>query len=895
MTTEDKHVAATEHAGSTDVIDEVDRLLDEIHSCQEEVAALRRDRHHHQDSNGDAGLAASQTRLDGKIDEVKSKLAPLGKIARPLVLGAYNLAASERGPIRFYAGSNPLVLAQDMGAELSWSRAAEILGSITQACISNPDAAKECNRLLDHTSAKRIAEEMDVVSYHAEATRLFDRVRSEFSEASESIRKSLEGTGTDHEELKKLEGDRERLRKIAGRMRSIPDLSDDSDVDKCLKAFETVDMFLIRRHEFLTYEKACADTMREDFGSESSIDAYKDATRPYALRIERQGLFASFWTIGMGLMAGTAVGVLLLVEDNNLFLKNWAIETAAAAALAMYGFSVWFGRMTREGQMLDLRNVLHSYILGALTNAGPVARGRTADARKMAAAIAGQDLSYFKFPKLEWASFALPDAVATDGSIAINGDSGNRRNAHGPQERSDAATNATKRGALTRALAAAARGWLSWRKTKMLLLNAAILAVIVAIPLTLSAGFGTFGGQRTFALISQTPDQGRCILYRGHILLAANNSYYVTGISGGEVNEIPKSAILRIMPTDQLTETGPGRLSDCTELRAKPEPTQISFAAPLEVKQDHTAMLDAAKTIARRLTAGLRTLSEKIAMADGGTRACPQNCQGEARSPVALPVVVPVLVETQPAGSITNDRVVVPTIVTQIFTADGTVQDASSRRMILLPFFTDPVAGKGNKHFGGADGIINMPEEAFYFGFTSLSDPKLSEAVPNKTLVGSIGAALKDCMDATKDAYDKEGRSSEAPKLRLTIEGYASRQWIGAGLTDPQKNDLNWYLAEGRRAAVIRALGIGNQKLIDIGPQPGDVSFTKLAEVDGKKIREGFQFASYKEMNDHLTSFLEPAIPKEVLKRSVAITIENDELARCQKVEALRVAGVENR
>ena len=61
------------------------------------------------------------------------------------------------------------------------------LASITQVMISKADAAREVNRLLDLTSARRIAEEMDIVTYHAEATRLFDRIRAEFNEISEEF------------------------------------------------------------------------------------------------------------------------------------------------------------------------------------------------------------------------------------------------------------------------------------------------------------------------------------------------------------------------------------------------------------------------------------------------------------------------------------------------------------------------------------------------------------------------------------------------------------------------------------------------------------------------------------------------------------------------------------
>ncbi|RUY12163.1 hypothetical protein EOA25_04065 [Mesorhizobium sp. M2A.F.Ca.ET.040.01.1.1] len=853
---------------------ELTLLLDQMEECHSDVAALRSSSAKQDGEDGDGGLRAAEARLAGKIAEVKARVLSFGKVTDDFVNAAYALAATENGPIQFYNVSSGLVFSQDPSLDADVSDKSALLSSITHASISSPDAAKELNRLLSHTSAKRIAEEMDIVSYHSEATRLFDRIRAEFGEISTSIKTLLQDQDDKQKRLTRPERKLAPLMALLKRLQSIADVNSDTEVARVLRDCAIARDFLACRTAFLKYEKASADLLKDEFGAEASIEAFKDATRPCAKRIEKTGLFASPLTIGMGAVAGVAVAALLLIGDNNLFLKNWVPQATLASAVAMYGFSVWFGRMRRDGQMKDLRKILYTSTLKILEKArsGKPERNWNWIGKRFGRAIKWDDDAYLKFPKIAWRESAFGSGTASE-------------------------PKPTGPGSLARSLGSASRGIFSYRWAKMFFLNAIVLSVIVTLPWAISAGFGTFSttnGLKPFAFISLTPDQGRCVLYKGHLLLATKDNYYVRGTDGHDVTEIKKSAVLRMLAPDNAAEANQLQpLPNCVEPLAEPGPTRVAFSGPLVLNQDQTALLDAIGKGAEALRAEFHAAVEKMAssMSPGCTG---RACAGEQfqASNTQHAVVIPVLVDARPSDESPKEQY--PSLVVHIHTGDGIVRKDDGSLVMLLPLFPGPVAGDGNKLLGGKDGFINTPSEAFYFGFTSLMDPPLLGAGPGKTLIGSYGADFKKCATEAKIAYEKQGRGANPPRLRLNVQGFASQQWADPRLMPAEKEILNWYLAEGRRLAVIRDLGVAGDPLIDVGPLPGEMAFAKPADVDPDKIVSFFKFRGYTEMNAAMSTTLEPGDSMEILKRSVVITFGSKAFGYCHEFDAeggSRVAG----
>ncbi|MER9006352.1 hypothetical protein NKI15_22260 [Mesorhizobium sp. M0862] len=855
----------------TKLVENVGQLLDARDACNNEIDELARAGH-------------STITLERRRDAVKHALpAPLAELQRTVekfgddaISAAYKLADDEKKPARFYSGINPSVFKPE--AEKVTAEKGRDLDAITQVTISKADAAREVNRLLDLTSATRIAEEMDIVTYHAEATRLFERVRAEFNDISEDFSTAFQNEILD--EQNKISNFRKEIAPFDAIAKRLTE--ENSELGVALSGFHKraieANRFLGRYRQFVGYEKKCADLMKDDFASESSVKAYKDATRSHAERIEKQGVFSSFWTILAGLAAAVLIAFVLIFLDNNLLLKNWTIAAMLGAAALMYGFSVKFGRDARNDHMHDLRETLYARaceIREVAKSGANLAPGLVEiSARTEAAAIEMKTNPHFEFPKIKWGDF---EEKANDQSKPTNV----------AEIPAGIDTHQTVKD--ERSILASELGEDTWSSHEKIMWdrNLRSLTLIVAVPLVLSLGLGTWGPTKTFSFVSQTPDLGACVLERGRVLLATGGSYFVRTVEGSHVTEIAKSAVLLIEPGEPKPP-----LPNCAERRAEPGPTHISFDAALEVKPDQ-ATLDAAGKIAANAHAWLDAIADKIGADTLCTKSCPPVTT--VTSPAPFPVIVPVVVETQPPTAAPEVRVGGPTFTTLVQGVDGKTREYNEQRLVVLPFFPGPVSGKTRPEIYGEDGI-NTTAEAFYFGLHQLSDPPLSN--PPETLIQRIGNAFKTCMDQTQAAYKSKGKAATR-KLILRVEGYASQTWLnikgvdGRLLDKKAKERLNWYLAEGRRAAVIRQLSVAGRELIEIKPTPAEAKFDDLGDIDPEKVKSNFQFDGYDKMTESLDDWLkqpasddrQPDEEREILARSVVILIDNDELARCGEAD----------
>ncbi|MGX5827983.1 hypothetical protein [Mesorhizobium sp. 43Arga] len=839
--------------------------------------------------------------------------------ARALFHSVYCLVSRQDNPAIFY---------NDKGNSLPLPQSAEdvpeerkALGAIEKVGISSGDTIKEINRLLDLASAKRIAEEMDIVTYHSNAARLFDRVKDEFIQSLKAFERDQEAID---KKLTEIDQFRSPL-KPAPAMQAPGNPDRSADDDKLLIGAR---QFLTRYRNFLDHARNYADRVGRDFYTEASVDAYKEATRPYAMRIEKTGLFAAYSALITGGLTGLVVAIVLIVFDNNLVLKNWIIPTAAVAAIAAYAASVFIEKIRRDSFMSALRGTLYDSVLenpAELPGGGENQPGLTRMDRILTAMKGKRSDQYFSFTKLPWGSFnEIPSKKYL---------------------RSKPLSSALERFVNTS----------SSRDSVTFLINAAISLFFISLLLLPSLASGTLGHDKQFAFISRTAELGSCVLERGRVLLANGGSYFVETRHGNPVTEIDKSLVLRIeplgqdettakqgdaiaarsdetagqngsqakgaQPTDAKGSVPQSNLPDCAAPRPEPKASDqaalvtatdkltgsvtelASVADKLGTIHDNPVppdLVGATRDLAGNVEKGLGAIADKLGKGTGQDDASPlarlvgatgslaaniKDGAGRLASSQApaAPIVVPIIIDAPPAqASAPEAQAGGPTFITQVYTADGKVYDYGSGAM-MLPIFLDPVTGNDDKAFW--EGGIDTEAKAFYFGLTSLSNPKLSNSETKQALLREIAARYNDCMERAKAAFDKAGNGAGTPRLKLRVEGYASEKWDGVD-NGTKKQNLNLYLAEGRRAAIIQALGIDNP-LIDIDSRPKPTKFTGWRDVRADEISRNFLFKDYGAMETSLARRLPPAEGNktasiDILAHAAIISIDGDVPQECR-------------
>jgi hypothetical protein len=854
--------------------------------------------------------AEIKTATDKALITLAEPRSRLEAAAEDFLHYVYELASRRKNPAIFYGErSNSLASAETLGdgntlvgRNTRRVKEQKALDDIRQVAISSGDTVKEINRLLDLTSTKRMAEEMDIVTYQSNASRQFDRIQTEFNQAVASFKADQDDVGLMSEavgdfKLKKDGWIKAMLPGVAAENKAVEPLLEAVSANLII----TADTFLRRYKNFLVYAQSYASSVGGEFYTEASVEAYKDGTRVHAERIAKEGLFASLWTILVGLVAGLAVASTLILYDNNLALKNWLVPAACIAAVLAYLFSVRFGQIARDRIMNDLRQTLYDSVSDSPVVLSPAAPKATATGKlwtwlktwsfdrwlgtrvlETCTALWGYlDFShgdsdeFFRFSKIKWEDLdkGVTNSDRTKDSLALKIYDVNK---------------------------------FKWpmNQSRTFLKNAGMLLAILAIPLIFSYYSDTFGRDRQFAFISRTNELGSCVLERGRILLATGGSYFVETRDGNPVTEITKSLVMRIEPSETATTTNPGPkpdLPNCATPRPEPKaPDQMALVTATDRlggsikdglntvasrigggQDDPTPLANlaaATKDLADNVKTGLGTVAAKlggstpnpVSLADltaatdklasnvkngldavaGRIPASPDSAGTQASS---APVVVPVIINAPSAPASAPQTQAGPTFITQVYTADGKVYDYGSGTM-MLPIFLDPVAGSHDPSFDKAG--INTPEKAYFFGLTSLTNENLPNSKAKRALVHEIGARYTECMERTRIANEKAGNTGAAPRLKLSIEGYASEKWDGVE-ENATKQTFNLFLAEGRRAAIIQALGI-DHPLIDIDKKPPPVTFGSWQDVHAGQISPTFVFEDYRAMKTSLEKRLPP-------------------------------------
>lgn len=224
--------------------------------------------------------------------------------------------------------------------------------------------------------------------------------------------------------------------------------------------------------------------------------------------------------------------------------------------------------------------------------------------------------------------------------------------------------------------------------------------------------------------------------------------------------------------------------------------------------------------------------------------------------------------------------------------------DASEWSHVILPVFTDKVELR--------DSRLNpdTPEYAdrvSKFALCSSRDLELREAetaLRDRWCQGwevSARVALDAGVKPIREALATLRR--QGCSVRVDVEGFASDNDFD-GASEERDKELNWLLAEGRRVAVLLALGFNAETgmfaldaveqgdghgTLDLQPSQTGVSFADL--------KWDARFSDFDDMRSELGRWLDLEIQQndprqdgfaEALKRSVVIAIAREDLAKCR-------------
>lgn len=488
--------------------------------------------------------AALKTDLNDKDREVqeaaladkRAKHQTIAEEYRDLFDTVERLASRADSPASFYdKDGNPLT------GDAS-NIQATIIDKIVSVAPSNPDAIKEIERLLAHTTAKRIAEEMDVATYHAAASRLFDRLRQEARDAKKSISDEIKNIDRDESILATFQ----ELNPVRDKYRidALSLLSPEDFEKRC--AIEAD--FLKKYRKFLEFSSEGYDRILRDFSHEATVEAYKDSTREVANRVEQEGVFAAWRPISAGIGTAIVVGLVIVLLSNNVVLKDWTFTIMLAVGLLVYGKSVGFGHDYRRDEIEALRSRVRRVLSGFF--------GEPAKTQSESSMIP-QKNEPFKFTKLAWNSHQ--DFVAADFSAGdIRPEGGDSR------------------------LKRMRRRNLKW----------ALGAVALAVLFAFVSGPGWNWLQdppwsRSFAFVTRGPSQTLCTLTEGRVLFAFGDRDYIHRRDGG-FSAIRKADLIDLsIDTARAPKPCPTELPRTEALTGSADPVVV---VPLVVKHPDTAI-----------------------------------------------------------------------------------------------------------------------------------------------------------------------------------------------------------------------------------------------------------------------------------------------------------------
>lgn len=457
-----------------------------------------------QSLNGDLGVKASNERVEQAEKDLATSLQKATEAAAIFAAEILDLASDEKNSVRLHCNGEAFIPLDRNKRDLK--TIADLLSSVTHASIANPDAVREINRLLDHASARRITEEMDMGTYHERAAKLFGRIKQESAETAKIFHDLLE------ESMVSGRGVQSVLPALCKRSAKIRQLAEKLPAGDTLRLhLLNLGDFAARFRDFTSAGERQLDGFGKIFSSESAIDDFKDSTREICRRIEKTGLFASAWTLLAGILGGAAAAWILMFLDTNMMLKNWFLQITATSALAMYGLSVLFGRQARTAFMEDIRTALLQRARAHFPGTGP------ADA-------------VFAFPKTLFAGNA--------GLLADTQSAKSQRVAPAPSfSKTERDANECE------------------RRLRLLGANAVALGLLVAVLLAVSLFGKTLDWNSTLSFIARDATGQPCKVLQGRVLFANGDSYFVSGADSADkavhVTELRKQGLEVAVPSDR--------------------------------------------------------------------------------------------------------------------------------------------------------------------------------------------------------------------------------------------------------------------------------------------------------------------------------------------------------
>ncbi len=733
--------------------------------------------------------------------------------------------------------------------------------SVTYSKIEKPDAEKEINRLLDHTSTIRMAEEKDTLKYHERAMRLFDRIGEECQEAI-----SIYGTHLGNiiydargkeltplpwwmDQAARLETMTVRLTKGMTSLRDFPQAFPESQerANKLGKASS----FILNLGDHLLAARAGFLRLKSDFANETVKAGYKDGTRPVSRRIENNGLIANRLTIGTG-AAGALIALLIILVSGHLAAKVWVAPIALAVAAIAYLVSVTLGRNERSDVMDTMRANLRN-AAGAAFFLPPASRGK-----------GEREVEYsFAFPKwtcrlakvedpfftIDWASGqAVPNFDAQQGTDLLQG-----HLAMSPVARQD-------------------------REKALRRRNLYLLGLLAAVLWSLGWIGATPGNRNDFAFIARRSSGEACLLDRGRYLFPAGTRHFIA--SGWSIGVLSSRTVDSILPGDRATA-----VPDCNEHRPAAEEivsTAIGTAAETEasaMREETERIVSAIGVLGETQRQVLQAVEEAASRIAGKLPIqVTVDSTGNPVPPSGMTTVVPVVVDNSRSA---NQPYAVggPTLFTQIFVDGEKTGIGTEQRFLLLPLFPADVSvasvpvEERQLYDGNGPGIDTI-EEAYFFGLKhNLRDPVLDGGM---TLLETIGRAIDFCAGNT-DA------PPENP-VRIEIQGFSSAKDFPGNTEESAR--LNWYLAEGRRAAIYQALGLEQKPSVEVANRPAVTGILSPADVGSSVTIANFAFESASKAKDGLAAWLRQTASgntaaEEAFARSVVISFPGNSLLAC--------------
>jgi hypothetical protein len=709
------------------------------------------------------------------------------------------------------------------------------LGKVVKANVGAGYLEEAVNNLLDMATAERIAEEADTAKYQNLASKQFGYVRGE---ARALVETPLPANGraasakkdSFEAKLDTIGHEFSELTKIVTDCASVP-----GQVRELGEVLVPLSSFLHSYHSRLTDLNKRLRAFADGFANENSAEVYKTATRKICARILKRGFF-TFRPILVGVLSSLAA-LLAIAISGSLPLKNWALSLAFLSGNIVYALSILMERRAHQLQMKFVRGALldqsSSYFDGLLANGGD--ENRT-----------------FRF---------VPVAIVRDFAKFESGKP-------------------------VQSLESEARS--NWAVTldRMHVNDFATVLAAFAAFVCIGLPIGGWPSANRPVFLSEGTDGQYCVLHRGKALIATAQHYFVTGSGFWSIDEIDRAQIAAIAPYA-------GNVRDCQT----PIPDAASASA-LAIAGSIDKVGDGLDKVAEKLP-------QQIVVNAPGCGAA-ESC---ARDSIA--VVSPVIVDNKVTASPGDSGGL--HFFTQFFIGEtGEQALTAARPFLLLPYFPNPVVGAGD---GNA---INNSAKAYDFGrtknliedmFATNESGKSENGVTQtsalastakgdgrsqgefkESLIGRIALSLLACSTNEYGAAKKRGRIPR--DIVVDVQGFASETGFPE-LDSHAKSEAQWYLAEGRRAAVI-------DKLLAIVKNPDRIKFmvedsagSNVVRDDICKIRSGilprpdFRFRCHEEMQLHMKEWMRQVPSKEAdplreaFARSVLISFPKDTLKIC--------------